>query len=177
MRKYRRDKSQAATQHPRHACIELTGSAATSPTALIESQITAGSEPVLGLYLHVAYNFFMSTYEAQVGRGEIAPNVIGVLAFVKLRPGLSQSQLARLMGLERVTVGVTVSRALSSGFVTRRNSSVDARSYSLHITARGEEILAKLRQRIPVHERNNASHLTAKERLHLRALLDKLVYG
>ena len=148
-----------------------------SPTALIESKIAGTTEPVLGLYLHVAYMYFMATYEEQVGRGEISPNVIGVLAFLAERPGMSQAELARLSGVERATVGVTVARAMAAGFVRRTDSSHDARRYSLYITALGEQMLGKLRQRIPVHERQAARRLTLRERRQLRGLLDKLVYG
>ncbi len=150
---------------------------APSPTALIESQLADGSEPVLGLYLHVAYYAFMSTYESRVGRGEITPSVIGVLALLALRPGMSQAELARLIGLERATVGVIVARAIEGGFVRRTASNKDARRYSLYLTASGEQMLVKLRQRIPEHEKHAAGRLTAGERLQLRALLDKLVYG
>jgi len=38
---------------------------------MIESQLARRSEPVLGLYLNVAYMTFMSTFEERVGRGEI----------------------------------------------------------------------------------------------------------
>jgi DNA-binding MarR family transcriptional regulator len=163
-----RAQSSKQTSHPHGA---------PTPTALIESQISGTSEPVLGLYLHVAYMYFMSTYEEQVGRGEITPNVIGILAFLAQRPGMSQADLARLSGLERATVGVTVARAMASGFVRRTDSSHDARRYSLYITAQGQQMLVKLRQRIPVHERQAARRLTLTERQELRGLLDKLVYG
>jgi DNA-binding MarR family transcriptional regulator len=142
---------------------------------LIESELTNGSEPVLGLYLHVAYQAFMSTYEERVGHGEIAPNVIGVLAILARQPGLSQAALARVIGLERATVGVTVARALDSGFVRRTHA--DARRYALHLTKRGEQMLTKLRRRIPLHEKRAAGRLSPAERIQLRELLDKLVYG
>ena len=148
-----------------------------SPTVLIESQLATSSEPVLGLYLHVAYMTFMSTYEERVGRGEVSPAIIGVLALLAQRPGMSQADLARLSGIKRATVGVTVARAIASGFVKRVDSSVDARRYSLHLSSRGEQMLVKLRQRIPEHERHAAGRLSFQERLQLRSLLDKLVYG
>lgn len=149
----------------------------TSPTVLIESQLASGSEPVLGLYLHVAYMTFMSTFEERVGRGEITPTVIGVLALLAERPGLSQAELARLARIGRMTAGTTVARAISSGFVRRTDSSDDARRYSLFLTTQGEQMLAKVRQRIPQHERHAGSRLSLVERRQLRALLDKLVYG
>lgn len=166
-----------ARAHARSSEQSTRSHRAPSPTALIESQIAGTSAPVLGLYLHVAYMYFMSTYEAQVGRGEITPNIIGILAFLAQRPGMSQADLARLVGLERATVGVTVARAIASGFVRRTDSSHDARRYALYLTEQGEQMLVKLRQRIPVHERQSARRLTLRERQQLRGLLDKLVYG
>ena len=80
---------------------------APSPTALIESQLSPSQAPVLGLYLHVAYHCFMGSFGI-VGRGEITPNLVGVLALVATRPGMSQADLARLIGLERATIGVQV---------------------------------------------------------------------
>jgi DNA-binding MarR family transcriptional regulator len=112
-----------------------------------------------------------------VGRGEITPNLIGVLALIATRPGMSQADLARLIGLERATVGVQVARAISSGFVRRDDASRDGRSYALYLTRKGEAMLTKLRKRIPLHERTAAAHLTGPERLKLRKLLDKLVFG
>lgn len=179
MRPARRKKSSTPVTPclPPHTSPDRAAAGSPSPSGLIESQITSSSEPVLGLYLHTAYNFFMSTYEEGVGRGEITPNVIGVLGILALQPGLSQADLARLIGLERSTIGVTVARAIASGFVKRTDSGADARRYSLFLTRRGEQMLVKLRQRIPEHERRAAGRLTLDERLQLRALLDKLVYG
>jgi DNA-binding MarR family transcriptional regulator len=81
------------------------------------------------------------------------------------------------MGLERATVGVLVARAIDARFVRRTASNKDARRYSLQLTTFGEQMLAKLRQRIPDHESHAAGRLTLGERVQLRALLDKLVYG
>jgi DNA-binding MarR family transcriptional regulator len=148
-----------------------------SPTAMIESQLSPSREPVLGLYLHVAYMTVMASFPSEVGRGEITPNIIGLLAILIQLPGLSQAKFARLIGLERATVGVMVSRAVAAGFVRRDRASHDSRSYALRITPRGKEMLASLRQRIPAHERAVGSRLTLDERVQLRELLDKLVYG
>lgn len=74
-------------------------------------------------------------------------------------------------------MGAIVARALEAGFVTRKSSSGDARSYALFLTSRGEQMLVQLRHRIPEHEKQAAGRLTLSERQQLRALLDKLVYG
>jgi DNA-binding MarR family transcriptional regulator len=147
------------------------------PTAIIESQLSPPGEPVLGLYLHVAYHYFTASFEDKVGHGEITPNLIGVLALLATRPGMSQAELARLIGLERVTVGIQVGRALSAGFVRRDDKLDKGRRYALYLTPRGKAMLAKLRRRIPHHERFAGSRLSLAERRQLRELLSKLVYG
>ena len=144
---------------------------------MIEAELSPTGEPVIGLYLHVAYMCVMSTFAAQIGHGEITPNLIGVLALLNRHPGTNQAELARIIGLERATVGGQVSRAEEKGFVRRDRSQQDGRSYALHLTSRGEAMLQALRQRIPPHERAVGAKLTLEERERLRLLLDKLVYG
>lgn len=148
-----------------------------SPTAVIEAQLSPKGEPVLGLYLHVAYHRVMASFGRKVGHGEVTPAIIGVVATLAENPGISQATLARRMGLERATVGTTVARAMAAGLVVRRDAHGDARSYALWLSPAGERILRALRRRIADHEASAGSHLTATERRILRDLLHKLVYG
>ena len=148
-----------------------------SPTALIEAQLSPEGEPVLGLYLHVAYHRVMASFGRKVGHGEVTPAIIGVVATLAACPGISQAMLARRMGLERATVGTTVARAIEAGLVERRDAHRDARSYALSLSPAGDRMLHTLRRRIADHEAAAGAHLTAGERRSLRALLHKLVYG
>jgi DNA-binding MarR family transcriptional regulator len=147
------------------------------PAATIEAQLRPDGEPVIGLYLHIAYHRVMSTFGRKVGRGEVTPAIIGVVAMLAERPGISQAMLARLIGLERATVGTTVARAIAAGLVVRQDAHGDARSYALSLSPRGERMLRTLRRRIARHEAAAGAHLSADERRALRALLHKLVYG
>src|SRR6185295_876382 len=83
-----------------------------SASGIVESQLSPSGEPVLGLYLHVAYMMTMGTFEQMVGQREISPSVIGVVAHLAHQPGMSQAELARLIGLERATIGLHVARAV-----------------------------------------------------------------
>lgn len=148
-----------------------------SPTALIEAQLSPDGEPVLGLYLHVAYHRVMASFGSAVGRGEITPAVIGVLAMVAESPGINQAMLARRIGQERATVGTTVVRAVLAGLLVRQDADGDARSYALTLSGRGEKMLQTLRRRIATHEAHATRHLSGEERVALRALLHKMVYG
>ena len=148
------------------------------PAAVIEAQLSPQGEPVLGLYLHISYHRVMSSFGRKVGHGQVTPAIIGVIAMLAERPGISQATLARLIGLERATIGSTVARAMAAGLrradrrARRRPQLRPCRSHR-----RGERMLRALRQRIAEHEKAAGAHLTVGERRTLRALLHKLVYG
>jgi DNA-binding MarR family transcriptional regulator len=169
-----RPRTRAATPAPRPTPARSTE---VSPTALIEAQLSPDGEPVLGLYLHVAYHRVMASFGRKVGHGEVTPAIIGVVATLAACRDVSQATLARRMGLERATVGTTVARAMEAGLVERRDAHGDARSYALSLSPAGERMLRTLRRRIADHEAAAGAHLTADERRSLRALLHKLVYG
>src|SRR4030095_7243293 len=65
-----------------------------SPTAMIETQLSPLGEPVLGLYLHVAYHRVMASFGRKVGHGQVTPAIIGALAMRAECPGISQAALA-----------------------------------------------------------------------------------
>ena len=147
------------------------------PAAVIEAQLSPRGDPVLGLYLHITYHKVMSTFSRTVGHGQVTPAIIGVITTLAEHPGVSQARLARLIGLERATIGSTVGRAIDAGFVVRTDAHGDARSYALSLSPRGERMLRTLRRRIAEHEKAAGAHLTPGERRALRALLHKLLYG
>lgn len=167
-----RDALIPATRSPLHDHRRAPTSA-----AVIEAQLSPGGEPVLGLYLHIAYHKVMSTFSRTVGHGQVTPAIIGVITTLAEHPGVSQARLARLIGLERATIGSTVGRAIEGGFVVRTDAHRDARSYALTLSPRGERMLRTLRRRIAAHEKAAGANLTPAERRALRALLHKLLYG
>ena len=71
--------------------------------------------------------------------------MIGVITMLAEHPDISQARLARLIGLERATIGSTVGRAIEAGFVARTNARADARSYALALSPRGGRMLRTLR--------------------------------
>jgi len=146
-----------------------------SPFAIIESVLSPSGAPVLGLHLHVAHLMLLHSFAAQLGRGQITPNWIGIVALVEAFPGISQIELAKLIRLERATIGVRVARSIAAKLIRREPSPDDKRRYALFLTAHGKRVLEELRERIPAHEREFTAGLTEEEKLTLRRLLDKLV--
>jgi len=59
-------------------------------------------------------------------------------------PGVTQSELAELMQMERISVSRQADRLEKAGWIARRNHTADGRAYHLHLTPRAERIFAKL---------------------------------
>lgn len=116
-----------------------------------------------------------------MGRGTrfaaINPVAIGVPALLKAFPGLSQTELADLMGVERMTVGLQVAQCIEDGLVTRRRSTVDRRKYALYVTTAGLTNLRRIARLIPQHEQSLFGRLSARERTLFYRVLEKLIDG
>src|SRR5581483_574162 len=136
-----------------------------SPFALIEAVLSPSGDPVLGLHLHVAHMALLSSFEKHLGLHEVSPNWVGILAVVEVHPGISQIALAKLIRLERASVGERVARCIAKGFIRRDDAPDDRRKYELYLTPRGRRILQRLREDIPAHERQFTAALTDEERL------------
>jgi DNA-binding MarR family transcriptional regulator len=143
--------------------------------AAIESVLGTGDEPVLGLYLHTVHNHMLKDISRDRRFKKILPHLIGTPALLSKFPGLSQIELAALLGAERATAGLQVAQCLEKGWVRRVDSSHDGRRYELYITKKGLRMLEAARSVIPAHEQHFAGALTAQERTKLRELLSKLI--
>jgi DNA-binding MarR family transcriptional regulator len=143
----------------------------------IETILSPNGEPVLGLYAHALHLVLMRTLSEDPAYAAILPHLIGAPAMLLARPGLSQTELARLLGKERATIGLQIEQCLAKGLVRRIAASDDRRKYQLFITAKGREFLAAARRAVPDHEARFARGLTAAERATLRRLLWKMITG
>jgi DNA-binding MarR family transcriptional regulator len=103
------------------------------------------------------------------------PHLIGTPALLSKHPGLSQIELAALLGTERATAGLQVAQCIEKGFVRRSVSAGDRRKYELYVTDKGLRLLAEAQGVVPDHEDLFAKTLTLDERETLRRLLMKLI--
>jgi DNA-binding MarR family transcriptional regulator len=143
----------------------------------IESVLSKSGKPVLGLYLHTVHILLLRSLVRNPRFRSIMPHLIGTPAILSKQPGLSQIELAALLGTERATAGIQVSQCLAQGFVKRSVSTSDRRRYELFVTKKGLRLIEDAREVIPEHEDRFAAALTAEERETLRQLLLKLISG
>lgn len=143
----------------------------------IESVLCKGKDPVLGLYLHTVHILLIKSLGRNPRFRSITPHLIGTPAILSKHPGLSQVELAALLGTERATAGLQVAQCLTHGFVRRVASRTDRRRYELFVTPKGLRLLEDARNVIPDHENLFAGTLTTSERNTLRQLLLRLISG
>ncbi|HEX3677639.1 MAG TPA: MarR family transcriptional regulator [Sphingomicrobium sp.] len=68
-----------------------------------------------------------------------------VLFRLDRQPGLRQIELADMLDVEPITLSRIVDRLEESGLVERRADPSDRRAWRLHVTARAQPLIAKLR--------------------------------
>jgi len=96
------------------------------------------------------------------------------LTLVADNPGLSQSQLAQAMQVERPNLVVIVDELETRGLITRDRVPTDRRVYALRITAAGARLLANATRAVAAHESALMGGLSAAEEAGLIAALNRI---
>lgn len=109
-----------------------------------------------------------------VGDHGVTPGQFGVLVLIKANSGLSQSALAKALGVKRSTMVAVIDRLESQGWVERMMSKTDRRSYALALTKQGTELLARVTPQVRRHERRINAGLGEQEKAELIELLERI---
>jgi DNA-binding MarR family transcriptional regulator len=142
---------------------------------LINGVLNPSAEPILGLYVYAAADRILRSIRENAEYRPITAHLIGTPAVLSVRPGISQSELAQLLGCERMTAGLQVEECIRRGWVRRRVSTTDRRAYQLYLTTAGGRMLDKAVPIIARHENVLAAGLTGDERVRLCSLLKKFI--
>ena len=68
-----------------------------------------------------------------------------VLFKLTLRPGLRQTDLADMLDIEPITLTRIIDRLQEAGLVERASDPADRRAWRLHVTAKAQPVVGKLR--------------------------------
>jgi DNA-binding MarR family transcriptional regulator len=110
---------------------------------------------------------------ATVGTLGVTPQLFAALVLIEKNPGLNQSRLGRVMGVNRAAAMALIDRLEDLGFVTRIASETDRRSNAVVVTKTGQTRLSKLVHAVRAHDARVSERLTAAELVALRNLLRK----
>lgn len=109
----------------------------------------------------------------------LAPFELRMLTYTALtlvadNPGLSQSQLAQAMQVERPNLVVIVDELETRGLISRERVPTDRRTYALSITKTGAALLAKATEAVAAHERSLLNGLSDAQVAALIAALNHI---
>ncbi len=104
----------------------------------------------------------------------VTPGQFGVLTLIDANPGLTQSALAKAVGIERSTMVAVIDALERRGLVERRPSPVDRRSYALVLSPGGRTVLVGLKEAMRRHDAATMAGFTDAEKRTLIALLRRI---
>ena len=129
---------------------------------------------LLGYRLRRAQQIVFADFAESFDSDDVTPGQVGLLVLIKENPGISQSALARAVGIERATLGEVMERFVQRGLVSRQRSTKDRRSFALELSADGAALFKSLIPKIEAHERRICGKLSAEEHATLMGLLGKM---
>lgn len=144
--------------------------------ALTDSVLDLGILPeLIGYHLRRAQVHLFADFARTMAEAQMTPGQFGVVSLIGANPGLTQSALARAVGIERSTMVAVIDTLQERGMVERKPSPVDRRSYALVLTGNGENLMERLLPMVRAHERNVARNLSVAEKERLIELLMRLI--
>jgi DNA-binding MarR family transcriptional regulator len=131
-------------------------------------------ESLVGYRLRRAQVAVFADFAASVGQGGMTPGLAGLIALIAANPGLKQSALALLLGVDRSTLVPALDKLEARGLVARRPMAGDRRAHALELTDKGQAVWAKTLGAIRAHEARVLRGFSAAEKATLIRLLGRL---
>jgi DNA-binding MarR family transcriptional regulator len=127
----------------------------------------------LGYFLRRTQVWVFQDFIRTLAEVDIRPAQYSVLIVIGANRGLSQSDVASALGIERARLVRLLDRLEKRELVRRRPSPSDRRSHVLELTRQGQKTLQRAKALAAAHEARLAARLgTAHHKLMLEALRD-----
>ena len=142
--------------------------------AEVESGEAYRLEEQVGYWLRRAYQRHMAIFTATMGDLDLTS--VQFAALVKLRDmkAVTQTELGRLIGMDKATISGMVSRLQKRGLLQFRPDPLDRRSRIIALTDAGEALLTQALRRIDRVGEDTLAPIDAAERAALRDMLRKI---
>ena len=138
---------------------------------------TSDLEDLIGYNLKRAYVVVQNDFREALGRDGLAPRVFSALSLVNEHPDITQSELARRLGIERSGLVAIVDELEGRGYLARTSVPSDRRVQALVPTEAGQQAYAEAVATVRAHEDRMFATMTTKERETLLRLLKKIRLG
>jgi DNA-binding MarR family transcriptional regulator len=94
-----------------------------------------------GFLLRRAHQVAVALFADEIGHLDLTPPQHNALSAIKDRPGTHQTELSRVIGYDRATVGALIVGLERRGLITRVGSPLDKRLKISRITPKGTQLL------------------------------------
>jgi DNA-binding MarR family transcriptional regulator len=128
----------------------------------------------VGYALRRAQIVAFTDFIASLKQLDLRPVIFGVLVVIDQNPGLPQSAVCSALGIQKANFGPLLNELEKRRLAVRHEGVADRRSYALHLTAEGKDLLRRARERHAEHEARLAKRLGAGGRENLLTLLHRL---
>ena len=139
--------------------------------------VPAAFENLIGYHLRIAQEASFHAIQQVDGGSDLRPGWYTVLTILHDHPGLVPSELSRYCGRDRSTLTGTLKNLAQHGLITRRRRRDDQRSYTVRLTAKGTEMLDRLRDHSQRHDARLDAIVGAENKPHLLAMLRRIAAG
>ena len=129
---------------------------------------------LLGYHLRRAQSAVFQDFAASIDGANVTPGQFGVLALIEANSGLSQTQLAEILGIDRSTLVAVIDKLERQGLVERAARPNDRRSHALKLSRQGQSRFEALARLVKKHEACMARRLSSRERETLIELLERI---
>lgn len=106
--------------------------------------MTPNDEDYIGYTITDVARLMRTVFERRVRASGMTRAQWMVIARVHRRPGLSQSEVADLLEIEKASAGRLIDRMQAKGWLERRNDNSDRRVNRLHLTRKAEQMHAAI---------------------------------
>lgn len=140
----------------------------------VEDRAHSDLEDLVGYNLKRAYLIVSSDFKRTLGQDGFAPRVFSALSLVAQFPNITQSELARNLGIERSGLVAIIDELEDRELLQRIAVPNDRRVQALAPTAAGLAAYARARDAVRAHEAELLSVLSPEENETLLRLLRKI---
>jgi DNA-binding MarR family transcriptional regulator len=142
-----------------------------------EPPVPAAFADVIGYHLRIAQEASFQAIRQGAEGSELKPGWYTVLTILQDNPGATPSELSRHCGRDRSTLTATLKDLSTRGLISRRRKRLDQRSYTVRLTAKGEEMLERLRLHSQQHDARLDAIVGVQNKPLLLAMLRQIVAG
>ncbi|MFM9982721.1 MAG: MarR family winged helix-turn-helix transcriptional regulator [Burkholderiales bacterium] len=128
-----------------------------------------------GHLIRRAHQRTAAIFDAATSRHRVTPTQHVVMTALYTHPGVDQATLASLVALDKVTVGLLVTRLEGRGLIQREPSNVDRRARVLTLTPTGRRRLAAMQSGVRRSQEELLAPLSPAQKKQFFIILRRLV--